>query len=51
MILIFAPCALWVLWTTAILPVADYGLAHDTHEPENVARLFKLYADKMKWRG
>ena len=29
----------------------DDGLAHDTHEPEIVALLFKLYADKMKWCG
>ena len=37
--------------TLGILPVAACGLAHDTHEPEIVARLFKLYADKMKWCG
>ena len=35
--------------TTGILPVAAYGLAHDTREPEIVAHLFKLYANKMKW--
>ena len=25
-----------------------YGLAHDTREPEIVAHLFKLYAEKAK---
>jgi len=30
------------------LPVAAYGLAPDTPEPEIVAHLFKLYADKVK---
>jgi len=25
-----------------------YSLAHDTPEPEIVAHLFKLYADKLK---
>jgi len=34
--------------TTGILPVDTYGLAHDTPEPEIVAHLFKLYADKSK---
>ena len=34
---------------TGILPVAAYGLAPDTPEPEIVAHLFKLYAEKMKW--
>ncbi len=29
----------------------SYGLAPDTPEPEIVAHLFKLYADKMKWCG
>ena len=32
--------------TTGILPVAAYGLAPDTPEPEIVAHLFKLYAEK-----
>ena len=31
--------------------LAAYGLAPDTPEPEIVAHLFKLYADKMKWCG
>ena len=33
------------LWTRHV------GLTPDTHEPEIVAYLFKLYADKMKWCG
>ena len=33
---------------TGVPPVAAYGLAHDTPEPEIVAHLFKLYADKSK---
>ena len=37
--------------TTGILPVDTYGLAPDTPEPEIVAHLFKLYAEKMKERG
>ena len=37
--------------TTGILPVDTYGLAPDTPEPEIVAHLFKLYAEKMKDRG
>ena len=28
--------------------LAAYGLAHDTPEPEIVALLFKLYAEKVK---
>ena len=32
--------------TTGILPVDTYGLAPDTPEPEIVAHLFKLYAEK-----
>ena len=30
--------------------LAAYGLAPDTPEPEIVAHLFKLYADKVKER-
>ncbi len=33
---------------TGVPPVAVYGLAHDTPEPEIVAHLFKLYAEKVK---
>ena len=36
----------------AVMAINDQlGLAPDTPEPEIVARLFKLYADKMKWCG
>ena len=31
--------------------LAAYGLAPDTPEPEIVAHLFKLYAEKVKWCG
>ena len=34
--------------TTRCQRVAAYGLAPDTPEPEIVAHLFKLYADKVK---
>ena len=34
--------------TTRCQRVAAYGLAPDTPEPEIVAHLFKLYADKSK---
>ena len=33
---------------TGVPPVDTYGLAHDTPEPEIVAHLFKLYAEKVK---
>ena len=33
---------------TGVPPVAAYGLAPDTPEPEIAAHLFKLYADKSK---
>ena len=34
--------------TTGILPVDTYSLVPNTPEPEIVAHLFKLYAEKMK---